>query len=64
MNRSVVAMACPNGVTRAASWPAVTSAIVAISPPCRPPALLTVRSSTGISMTTLPSVDGTSVRPS
>src|ERR1700759_4959648 len=63
MNRSVVAMALPNGVLRAASCPAVTSAIVAISPPCKPPAVLVTLSSTGISITTEPSVDGTSCSP-
>ena len=46
----------------AASWPAVTSAIVAISPPCSPPAVFVTRSSTGISMTTVSSVDGTSCK--
>ena len=59
----VVAMPLPKGVLRKASCPAVTSAIVAMSPPCSPPAVLTTRSSTGISMITLPSVDGTSRRP-
>ena len=63
MNRSVVAMPLPNDVHRAASCPAVTSAIVAINPPCRPPAVFTTRSSTGISMITVPSVDGTSCSP-
>lgn len=64
MNRSVVAMRIPNGVLREANWPAVTSAMVAIRPPCRPPAVLVVRSSTGISMVTVSSDDGTSCSPS
>src|SRR6478735_7797091 len=34
-----------------------------MSPPCRPPAVFVTRSSTGISMTTVPSVAGTSSSP-
>jgi hypothetical protein len=36
---------------------------VAINPPCSPPAVFVTRSSTGITMTTVSSVDGTSSSP-